>query len=37
MIYWSFDIPAGEDRGILSAIGSIVTSTRWSRLLHQIH
>jgi signal peptidase I len=37
MIYWSFDIPPGEDRGILSAIGSIVTSTRWSRLLHQIH
>jgi signal peptidase I len=37
MIYWSFDAPAGEDRGILSAIGSIFTSTRWSRLLHQIH
>jgi signal peptidase I len=37
MIYWSFDIQPGEDRGILSAIASIVTSTRWDRLLHQIH
>jgi signal peptidase I len=38
MIYWSFDLsPPGSDRGILSTIGSIFTSTRWERLLHQIH
>jgi signal peptidase I len=37
MIYWSFDVPPGGDQGILSAIASMVTSTRWSRLLHQIH
>ena len=41
MIYWSFDTPPGEQdtglSGILSSLGSIVTATRWSRLLHQIH
>jgi signal peptidase I len=38
MIYWSFDLAAnGRDSGILSTIGSIFTSTRWDRLLHQIH
>jgi signal peptidase I len=37
MIYWSFEMPPGEDRSILSSIASIFTSTRWNRLLHQIH
>jgi signal peptidase I len=41
MIYWSFDAPAGAQqdglRGVISSLASIVTSTRWSRLLHQIH
>jgi signal peptidase I len=41
MIYWSFEPPAGEQPaglgGVVSTIGSIFTSTRWERLLHQIH
>ena len=41
MIYWSFESPAGEQpgglRGVVTTIASIFTSTRWSRLLHQIH
>ena len=41
MIYWSFDAPVGQQpdglRGVISSLASIVTSTRWSRLLHQIH
>jgi signal peptidase I len=40
-IYWSFEPPSGERRGglggVLSAVASIVTGTRWNRLLHQIH
>jgi signal peptidase I len=40
-IYWSFEPPAGEQQsgigGLISSIGGIITSTRWSRLLHQIH
>jgi tRNA G37 N-methylase TrmD len=32
MIYWSFDdAPAG------GGAGQILSGTRWSRLLHQIH
>jgi signal peptidase I len=41
MIYWSFDQPAGEQPtglvGVVKSLTSIVTGTRWSRLLHQIH
>ncbi|HYU80973.1 MAG TPA: signal peptidase I [Vicinamibacterales bacterium] len=41
MIYWSFEPPPGEQQaglpGLVSSLGSIVTSTRWTRLLHQIH
>jgi signal peptidase I len=43
MIYWSYagDDPgarqAGEVEGPLSGLTSVVTRTRWSRLLHQIH
>jgi signal peptidase I len=37
-IYWSFEPPAGEQAGgVLSTITGLVTGTRWSRLLHQIH
>jgi signal peptidase I len=36
-IYWSFEPPAGEQGGVLSTITGLVTGTRWSRLLHQIH
>jgi signal peptidase I len=40
-IYWSFEQPAGEQPGgavgVLRSVGSIVTGTRWSRLLKQIH
>ena len=41
MIYWSFDAPEGQQPGgvvgAIKSVASIVTSTRWSRLLHQIH
>jgi signal peptidase I len=41
MIYWSFEPPAGEQApglgGFISTLGSIFTTTRWNRLLHQIH
>ncbi|MGQ0735714.1 MAG: signal peptidase I [Acidobacteriota bacterium] len=41
MIYWSFEPAPGEPRGGLVGLAqtaaSIVTGTRWSRLLHQIH
>jgi signal peptidase I len=41
MIYWSFEPAAGEQReglaGLVSSLGSIITGTRWERLLHQIH
>ncbi len=41
MIYWSFEQPAGEQptglAGVVRAVTSIVTGTRWNRLLHQIH
>ncbi|SRR5688572_13500711 len=41
MIYWSFDAPVGQPQeglgGVISSLASVVTSTRWSRLLHQIH
>jgi signal peptidase I len=40
MIYWSFE-SAEQPReglgGLISSLGSIVTGTRWNRLLHQIH
>ncbi len=40
-IYWSFEQPAGEQAtgldGVVKTLTSIVTGTRWSRLLHQIH
>jgi signal peptidase I len=39
-IYWSFEQPAGEQpggiAGLVRGVTSIVTGTRWSRLLHQI-
>lgn len=41
MIYWSFEPAAGEQRegfaALISSLGSIITGTRWERLLHQIH
>ena len=41
MIYWSFEQPAGEQpaglAGLARTMAGIVTSTRWDRLLHQIH
>jgi signal peptidase I len=41
MIYWSFESPPGQEatglRGLVSTIAGVFTSTRWSRLLHQIH
>jgi len=41
MIYWSFEQPAGEQpsglAGLAKTMAGIVTSTRWNRLLHQIH
>jgi len=41
MIYWSFEPPAGEQAdgasGLLRTLTGLVTGTRWSRLLHQIH
>jgi signal peptidase I len=41
MIYWSFDQPTGEQpsglAGLARAVASVVTGTRWDRLLHQIH
>ena len=41
MIYWSFEQPSGEQptglAGVVRAVTSIVTGTRWNRLLHQIH
>jgi signal peptidase I len=36
-IYWSFEPPDPSQSGPLAAITSLVTGTRWSRLLHQIH
>ena len=40
-IYWSFEQPAGEQpdglAGVVRAVTSIFTGTRWSRILHQIH
>ena len=40
-IYWSFEPPAGEQasglRGVFQTLTGLVTGTRWSRLLHQIH
>jgi signal peptidase I len=36
-IYWSFEPPAGEQGGVLNTITGLLTGTRWSRLLHQIH
>jgi signal peptidase I len=41
LIYWSFEPPVGEQpggaAGAMRALTSIVTGTRWGRLLHQIH
>ncbi|MBM3777130.1 MAG: signal peptidase I [Acidimicrobiia bacterium] len=36
MIYWSFD-GEGGDAGLVSGVTGLVTRTRWSRLLRQIH
>jgi signal peptidase I len=40
-IYWSFEQTPGEQpgglRGLINLVTSIVTGTRWDRLLHQIH
>lgn len=36
-IYWSFEAPEPGQGGPLSALTSLFTGTRWSRLLHQIH
>jgi signal peptidase I len=41
MIYWSFEQPTGEQPegvgGVVHTFTSILTGTRWRRLLHQIH
>jgi signal peptidase I len=38
MIYWSFEPPdPAASAGPLASLASLVTGTRWSRLLHQIH
>jgi signal peptidase I len=38
MIYWSFEPPdPSAPAGPLASLTSLLTGTRWSRLLHQIH
>ncbi len=40
-IYWSYEEPPGERpeglAGVVRGLTSLVTGTRWSRILHQIH